>query len=323
MNSPSTSSPVLSIPAKLLAYLQMMRPANIVTAWADISAGVAAAGLFAVPIPSDQIWRLQSWAVAGIDHIPALLWLLLATSGLYGGGVVFNDVFDAELDAEERPERPIPSGRSSKGEAIALGLSLLVIGAIAAAQVSWISCGLAIATALSALLYDSVSKHSAIFGPLNMGTCRGLNLLLGISIVPAMILPLLFLAIIPVLYIGAITAISQGEVSGGKQRTGMFALGLIGSVIGIVLGLSLLPFYQLWNVLPFTLLFAGLTVPAFISAARTPTPECIRTAVRAGILSLIVLDAALAGGFAGILYGLVVLSLLPLSRGLAKVFAVT
>ena len=197
------------------------------------------------------------------------------------------------------------------------------MGAIAAAQVSWLSLGLATATALAALLYDSVSKHSVIWGPLNMGTCRGLNLLLGISIVPAMVLPLSFLGIVPVLYISAITAISQGEVSGGQQRTGVLALGLIGSVIGIVLGLSLLPYYQLWSVLPFTALFAALTVPAFIAAARTPTPECIRTAVRAGILSLIVLDAALAGGFAGIPYGLAVLSLLPLSRGLAKVFAVT
>ena len=236
---------------------------------------------------------------------------------------MFNDVFDAELDAVERPERPIPSGRSSKGEAIALGLLLLVIGAIAAAQVSWLSCGLAIAIALSALLYDSVSKHSVIFGPLNMGTCRGLNLLLGISILPAMVLPLSFLAIIPILYIGAITAISQGEVSGGKQRTGVLALGLIGSVIGIVLGLSLLPNYQIWSVLPFSILFGGLTLPAFVTAARTPTPECVRTAVRAGILSLIVLDAALAGGFSGIIYGLAVLGLFPLSRGLAQLFAVT
>lgn len=301
----------------------MMRPANIVTAWADILAGAAAAGLFAMSIPPDHLWQVQSWSLSGFTHIPALLWLLLATSGLYGGGIVFNDVFDAELDAVERPERPIPSGRASKGNAIALGLALLVIGAIAAAQVSWLSCSLAIATALAALLYDSISKHNSILGPLNMGTCRGLNLVLGISILPSMVLPLSFLAVIPILYIGAITAISQGEVSGGKQQTGVLALLLIGSVIGIVLGLSLLSRYQIWTVLPFTILFGALTLPAFITATQTPTPHCIQVAVRAGILSLIVLDAALAAGFAGIFYGLAVLSLLPLSRGLAQVFAVT
>lgn len=322
MNSPSTPI-ATTLSSRLWAYLQMMRLANIVTAWADILAGAAAAGLFGSAIALTPLWPMQSWSMPDLTYGPALLWLLLATTGLYGGGVVFNDVFDAELDAVERPERPIPSGRSSKGEAIALGLALLGMGAIAAAQVSWLSCGLAIGTALSALLYDSVSKHSVLFGPLNMGTCRGLNLLLGVSILPSMVLSLSFLAIIPILYIGAITAISQGEVSGGKRQTGIVALVLIGSVIAIVLGLSFLPHYQLWSVLPFTVLFGILTLPAFIKAARTPTPDCIRTAVRAGILSLIVLDAALAGGFAGIFYGLGVLALLPFSRALAQPFAVT
>ena len=104
------------------AYWQLVRPANIVTAWADILLGCAAAGAF----------------IGGINqiNIVSLSWLILATTGLYGGGVVFNDVFDAELDATERPERPIPSGRASIQGAIALGTVLLVIGVIAAAMVS-------------------------------------------------------------------------------------------------------------------------------------------------------------------------------------------
>jgi len=49
----------------------------------------------------------------------------------------------------------------------------------------------------------------------------------------------------------------------------------------------------------------------------------IGRAVRAGVLSLIVLDAALAACFAGSLHGLAVLALWPLSLGLARLFAVT
>ena len=48
-----------------------------------------------------------------------------------------------------------------------------------------------------------------------------------------------------------------------------------------------------------------------------------RTAVRAGVLSLIVLDAALAAAFAGPLYGAAVLALWPVSLRLARLFAVT
>jgi 4-hydroxybenzoate polyprenyltransferase len=61
----------------------------------------------------------------------------------------------------------------------------------------------------------------------------------------------------------------------------------------------------------------------FIKAARQPTPEQIRIAVRAGVLSLIILDTTLAAGFAGLPYGLLVLSLLPLSMILSQIFAVT
>lgn len=288
------------------AYLQLMRPANIVTAWADILVGFAASG--------SVLWQ-------HVD-IP-LVWLLLATSGLYGGGVVFNDVFDAELDAQERPERPIPSGMIAKQNAIALGSFLLVLGIVAAAQVSVTSLVIASTVALAAIIYDAFSKHHTIFGPINMGICRGGNLLLGVSAVPAMVEQLWFLAIIPIAYIAAITLISQGEVHGGNNNTGIVALVLIVKVISGVLTLGLLPEYQTLAALVLIALFAWRVVPAFLQAWREATPENIRTAVKAGVLSLIILDAAIAAGFAGLPYGLLVLGLLPISLSLARIFAVT
>ncbi|PPS45403.1 UbiA-like protein EboC [Chroococcidiopsis sp. TS-821] len=291
---------------KIWAYLQLMRPANIITAWADILVGFAASG----SVLSSQV------------NMP-LICLLLATSGLYGGGVVFNDVFDAELDARERPERPIPSGRITKQNAIALGTFLLIIGIIAAAQVSLTSLVIAVTVAIAALVYDAFSKHYVVFGPINMGVCRGGNLLLGVSAVPAVVEHLWFLALIPIAYIAAITAISQGEVRGGNHQTGIAALLLIAGVISGVLTLELLPEYQTLATLPFVALFAWRVIPAFVQAWREATPENIRTAVKAGVLSLIVLDAAIAAGFAGLLYGLLVLGLLPISLSLARIFAVT
>ncbi|NJL81449.1 MAG: UbiA-like protein EboC, partial [Richelia sp. SM2_1_7] len=188
---------------RLWAYLQLTRPANIITAWADVLAGIAVAG-FAVLV----------------NPVP-VIWLLLATTGLYGGGVVFNDIFDAGLDAKERPERPIPSGRVSLWGATILGSVLLTSGVAAAAQVSLLSMAIAIGVAAGALLYDGYGKHHQFFGPLNMGICRGGNLLLGVSILPSMVGESWYLALIPITYIAAITAISQGEVHGGKRSTGI------------------------------------------------------------------------------------------------------
>ncbi|OYZ46911.1 MAG: polyprenyltransferase, partial [Sphingobacteriales bacterium 24-40-4] len=76
-----------------------MRPANIATSVADVLAGIAISGYF---------------LGAGQEFLPVIL-LCLSTIGLYGGGIVFNDVFDAELDKIERPERAIPSGAVSIG----------------------------------------------------------------------------------------------------------------------------------------------------------------------------------------------------------------
>jgi 4-hydroxybenzoate polyprenyltransferase len=289
------------------AYLQLMRPANITTAWADILLGYAAAGV----------------TVGNSLNFTTLGWLILSTTGLYGGGVVFNDVCDAQLDLVERPERPIPSGRASLSIAIALSTGLLVLGIVAAAMVSDLSAALAITVALTALLYDKWGKHHTILGPVNMGMCRGGNLLLGVSAFPDVVGDRWYLALIPLFYIAAITAISQGEVYGGNKTTGIVAITFFSVVIGSIFSLGVLPEYTLSITLPFLALFIVLVLPAFIKAAVKPSPELIQTAVKAGVLSLIVLDATIAAGFANWLYGLSVLALLPLSRFLGRMFAVT
>ena len=299
------------------AYLQMMRPANIITAWADILLGYAASGAATAGLATALT------AATFAESSVSLGWLLIATTGLYGGGVVFNDVFDAELDAEERPERPIPSGRASRQEAIALGSILLAVGVIAAAQVSLLSALLATFIAVAALTYDAIAKHNPLLGPLNMGLCRGANLLLGVSAIPLAVPTYWFLSLIPIIYIAAITTISRGEVHGGSRSTGIVALLMLGTVIAGMAGLTVLSSYSGLSVLPFALLFVALVLPEFVQATLNPTAEQIRGAVKAGIICLIVLDAAIASGFTNWIYGLAVLSLLPLSRGLAKLFSVT
>ncbi|HEY9766926.1 MAG TPA: UbiA-like protein EboC, partial [Coleofasciculaceae cyanobacterium] len=249
------------------AYLQLMRPANIVTAWADILLGYAAAGAVTMDVK-------LNFMVLG--------WLILATTGLYGGGVVFNDVCDAELDAVERPERPLPSGRASLSGAILLGTGLLFIGIVAAAMVSGLSAILATIVVITALLYNKYGKHQTVLGPLNMGVCRGANLLLGVSAVTEAVGERWYLALIPIIYIAAITAISQGEVHGGSKTTGIVAIAFISVVVGSILGLGVLPEYTLSITLPFLALFIVLVLPAFIKAAVKPSPELIQTAVKAG-----------------------------------------
>ncbi|WP_080239196.1 UbiA-like protein EboC [Spirosoma rigui] len=288
------------------ALLSLTRPANLVTAIADVLAGIAISGYFQNPSP----------LAAPVG------WLSLATVGLYGGGVVFNDVFDAELDAVERPERPIPSGIISKGTAAGLGSVLLAIGVGASFLVNSTAGLLAIGIALASLIYDKFGKHSNLLGPLNMGLCRGLNLLLGVSILPEQVMPWAWVGLVPIIYIAAITMISRGEVHGGSSTTLRAAGLLYALVIGCVAALAQRK-QQLGTALPFLLLFGYYIFPPLWRAVREPVGRNIGLAVRAGVLSLIVMNAAWVAAFASFPLAILVFCLLPLSRLLAKVFAVT
>ncbi|MEO6685897.1 MAG: UbiA-like protein EboC [Dyadobacter sp.] len=288
--------------AELKPYLQLTRPANLVTAIADILAGMA----------------IAQFTFSSFN--PALL--VVSTLGLYGGGVVMNDVFDAKLDAIERPERPIPSGKVPLRSATALGLTLLFIGIIAAFFFSVQSGMIAVVVAALTVLYNRFAKHHVFFGPLAMGMCRGGNLLLGMSVLPESFQQWSFVALLPIAYIAAITLISQDEVHGGKRRTLYIAVFLY----LVVLTAQLLIADRQGNMLfalPFVLLHAWLIGRPLYNAIQNPIGPLIGKAVKAGVLSLIVMNASWCMAFGLWPVALAVLALLPLSILLARVFAVT
>lgn len=288
----------------LQGYLQLMRPANLPTAAADIFAGAAIAGIFTATFPTLHLWLL-----------------VFASVFLYAGGVVLNDVFDYQVDKVERPERPIPSGLIPLKSAALFGSVLLIIGIVLAFLTHFLSGYIALTLAGSIVLYDGFSKKNGFLGPLNMGVCRALNLILGMSVLDT--LNNWWYAIIPLVYIFAITLISRGEVHGNNKRHIIWAGTLYALVISAVVTIVMVETTNLWQMLPFLLLFAFLVFKPLLMAYQLNSPERIKKAVIGGVLSLIVLDAALAVGFSVWWYGLLLLLLLPLSIFLSKLFAIT
>ncbi|MGK6350047.1 UbiA-like protein EboC [Parapedobacter sp. DT-150] len=293
----------------LKPFLQLMRPANVMTAISDVLAGAAIAMLYLGNGSTALSW-------------PTLALLALATAGLYGGGVVFNDVFDAALDAKERPERPIPSGRVPLLHAVYWGTALFAVGVLAAGLIGVVSGGIAIAIVLMCLVYDRWAKHHAVMGPVAMGLCRGLNLLLGISYAIPALEQAWFLAFIPVVYIAGVTTISRGEVHGGKKMPLLLSAGLYALVIGLIayfgvfrgeigLGLGMLA------------AFALFIYPPLMRAVKTQDAPDIRKAVKHGVLGLIFMNAAWTAAAGSWPLTLLVLSLFPISIWLSKLFSVT
>lgn len=301
--------------SRLFAYLQLTRPANVITAIADIWAGFAIAGAWT--------YIVIDWGSGSNEFLINLAWLSLSTIGLYAGGVAFNDVFDADLDAVERPERPIPSGRVSKISAAWMSFLLLVLGVFAAAQVNLIAAGIALAVAALAVLYDYWGKHQNFIGPINMGLCRSGNLLLGIAVIPETLSTFWPLGLIPLIFVAAITMISRGEVH-GKNRNALYGgLSMYLIVIFLIGAMPILHFTPLWEVLPFLAFLSYMIFPPLIKAIRSQNPKLIGKSVKAAVISLIIVNASIAAAFAGWKIGIIVLLLLPISLWLAKKFAVT
>ncbi|MDT0608504.1 UbiA-like protein EboC [Croceitalea rosinachiae] len=291
---------------KIRGYLQLCRPANLPTAAADVLAGLAIAGFFVNQI---SLFNSSGWL------------LVFASIFLYAGGVVLNDVFDVEIDKIERPERPISSGLIKLQDARLFGFCLLLLG-VGGAFLSTIESGLvALILAVLILTYDAFSKNHPFLGPLNMGLCRGCNLLMGISVFGNF--DKLEYIIIPVIYIAAITRVSQGEVHGKNKRNIVLA-GILYAVVVFLLmyfnnALLSLAIYSYVFLVLFVL---AIGIPLF-RAFHENTPINIKKAVKAGVISIILLDAAIAVPFSNILIGVLILLLLPISILLSKAFAVT
>src|SRR5262249_37638612 len=155
--------------SRLRSLAQLVRLPNVFTALADIGLGALVVG--ALP---------ARWL--------ALLLLLWASACLYCAGMVWNDFFDVAQDSRERPFRPIPSGRVSRRQAALVGGILLAAGVGFALLAGWalpawssVPVVLAVLLVGAILGYDGLLKRTPA-APLLMGTCRFLNVLLGLSL---------------------------------------------------------------------------------------------------------------------------------------------
>jgi len=275
-----------------------VRAPAVLTVLGDTVAGASAAGL---PLGGRRVL------------------LPLASACLYAGGMVLNDWADREVDAVERPERPIPSGRVSPRHALG------VAGGLAAAGLALAVGGggrraLAVAGPLAAAvwLYDARLKDT-VAGPAAMAACRGLDVLLGAGVghlraaAPA--------AAALAAHTAGVTVLSRGEVHGTTRAVARaVAAGSLG-VAGAALAGASGP--GGWKVRPdmptaspagpstrtarrptgrgagpatalAVAAYLGQGLPAQARAARTPTASAARAATGAGIRAMVPLQAAWA-----------------------------
>jgi hypothetical protein len=113
------------------------------------------------------------WLLGGGGGLANFAWLCAGAAMLYTGGMFLNDAVDANWDRQHRPERPIPSGRISRGSVYVGAFGLLAMGwlALLAGGGRTALPGLALVAAI--VIYDLVHKQF-VFAPVLMAGCRGL-----------------------------------------------------------------------------------------------------------------------------------------------------
>ncbi|MGB7528144.1 UbiA-like protein EboC [Sphingobacterium cellulitidis] len=289
----------------LKPWIQIIRPSNVLTAISDVLAGVAIACLF---LHHD------------LPEVNNLILITISSMLLYTGGIVFNDVFDAALDQVERPERPIPSGRIKKSSAAILGTVAFAIGCALAFLVNVSAFTISLAIVLMCLLYNGKAKHHFIAGPIVMGTCRGLNLLLGMALLPAS-LEYWYIAIVPIIYIASVTNISRGEVYGNNKTAMLVSIGLYAMVILTLLYFTFVS--KNYLAIIFILFFTFMIARPLFKALKSLDPMDVRKAVKFGVLALILMNASWIAISGFWILALAVCAILPISIYLAKKFAVT
>ncbi len=239
----------------LLAWKQLLRLGNVFTAASNVVAGFL-------------IVR-GAWT-------PGVLLALLVTASimLYAAGMVLNDAFDAMLDARERPERPIPSGRIRRSTALTVGWLLLSGGlalSLFATAFNSHAAPLAVAAclAMTIVLYDAGLKSTPA-GPWAMGWCRMLNVLLGASAASHLGQHLVVwaYAVGIGLYTVALTYIARREVHDSPQDALRIRTTVKRMILGfIVIDASAATWAAGW---PSGLAVLALLIPSLLGSRRAP-----------------------------------------------------
>lgn len=252
---------------RLKAWAQLLRVANLLTVPGDAIAGF--------------------WLTAGAGTPGRALAAAIAVGVLlYAAGLALNDFCDRKVDAEERPARPIPSGR------IAPRAALAAAGALGA--IAWLLAGtllpgraLAVTASLSALivLYNVYAKRYAWFGIPVMALCRGGSFLLGWS-AAASGTPHWGACTLLMFYIALVSIVAAREANPGK----LFPLSYLP---GLGLGIAAAYWRQVpwFNILALVLALRTLLLGA--SLGQWPKPEAVQKTIGQWLVALPFLQGTL------------------------------
>jgi len=205
--------------------LKLGRVSNLPTVWTNTLAAIV----------------LSGGTVIQGDSGSRTIGLMIAMSLAYIGGMYLNDAFDAEIDAEQRPERPIPSGAISRQAVYVAGFAMLagcvvILGYVGQSGPTglWPAFG-GLALSAAIVVYDWYHKDNPL-SPAFMGLCRALvYVAVGLVFTLALPWPLLIAAACMLCYIVGLTYAAKQESLGRVENMWPLAFLAIPWIYGLLL----------------------------------------------------------------------------------------
>src|ERR1700709_2858904 len=257
----------------LWTLLRLGRISNIPTVWTNVLAGSV---------------------IAGGDRNPGRIALImLAMTALYVGGMYLNDFFDREIDARDRPGRPIHAGEIRAGTVSSIGFGLLATGITLMIPFGLAATIWGVLLAGPLVLYPVWDKGN-LLSPIVMGTCRALVYIgTGAALAGSTSTAMMIGAVALASHVAGITYAARQESLdrvGNLWPLALLAVPLLAALPAVAGG---------WIVITaFLLLLAADAVAVRLLATR-PVPGSVPLAVSGLIAAICLVDAlaiALNGG---------------------------
>ncbi len=275
----------------VINYLRLVRIANVFTTVSNIILGY----FFFTTINN-----LDYFIIVKLISISAML---------YTGGMVLNDYFDIKIDKKERPWRPLPSNKITKKNALVIILFSFSYSLIFSFIMESNTFIITLIMITLIFLYNKFLKNT-IYGPINMGVIRSLNIVLGASqsifLLENSLLIFDIRFLIPVFseffYVYAITILSKNETSEFS-----FNLYNIFPFVIIYLIIFFIFFFIIFNIFNYFSLISLLIFFSIISYSQITLLKKIITiqkSISNLIMMIVILDSVFITDIVGIYYGL-------------------
>lgn len=218
--------------ARILDFIELSRPLNGFIAFISVFLGAFI-------------------AVHSLIFSTEILLIAIAALLILSAGNAINDYCDYQIDAINRPNRPIPSGRIRRRDAAIFSSVLMIVGIALSFFVNWKAVFIAILVSIILVVYAVWLKRTPLAGNIIVGILTGMTFTAG-GIAVNSIISTLIPATFALLYTTAREIVKDIEDVDGDSKSGALTAAVIwGENVAKMIAIFFMTSVILFSFVPF------------------------------------------------------------------------